>query len=386
MQFAPSFGLSLGSIGRQKYHLVGLLHPILIGLSLGISISYFYKAGNDPSLEGTTVASLLPSPLQPPVRMALVGTGFAAQRRAEALHADARARLVAVAGHTPDNTRELAQAYGARVAESWQAAVADAEVDAIGIATVNRDHAPIARAALEAGKHVVVEYPPALDPDQAQGLVALARQRQLLLHVEHIELLGGVHQAVRRYLPEVGTPVYARYLTLVAQQRTSRPWSYSHTLFGFPLSGALSRFHRLIDLFGTVRAVSCQARYWPSADPDFYDACFCHAQLRFGSELIAEVGYGKGNAIASNCRTLELHGTQGTLVFEGSEGALIRNGDRMPIEVESRRGLFARDTTAFLDALVGQQPLYLSPERSCYALQVSDAARRSAETGQTVAL
>ena len=70
------------------------------------------------------------------------------------------------------------------------------------------------KAALEADKHVVVEYPLSLDLAQAEALIALADERQRLLHVEHIELLGGLHYATKEHLPRIGTPLYANNRTI----------------------------------------------------------------------------------------------------------------------------------------------------------------------------
>ncbi|MBP0012060.1 MAG: Gfo/Idh/MocA family oxidoreductase, partial [Roseofilum sp. SID3] len=97
------------------------------------------------------------------LNVGLIGTGFAAYLRAETLHADSRSRLVAVVGYNPQKTAEFAQKYGARVLESWQELVDLDELDLVIISTINRDHGAIAKAALTAQKHVVVEYPLALN-------------------------------------------------------------------------------------------------------------------------------------------------------------------------------------------------------------------------------
>lgn len=52
----------------------------------------------------------------------------------------------------------------------------------------------------------------------------------------------------------------------------------------------------------------------------------------------------------------------------------------------SRRGLFAKDTAMVLDYLTTGTPLYITPDRSLQSLKVADAARRSAETGETIEL
>lgn len=320
-----------------------------------------------------------------PLKVGLIGTGYAAKLRAETLQSDQRSHLVVVSGHKPDKTEEFAQTYQALAIDSWQQLVERPDLDLVIVCTINSDHGAIARAALAAGKHVVVEYPLSLKPTEAEELIALSQTQGKLLHVEHIELLGGVHQGLKQSLPQIGTAFYARYSTLNPRQPAPRKWTYSQALFGFPFSGALSRLQRLTDLFGRVTTVSCQARFWED-DPEYYSACLCNAQLRFNNGLIAEVSYGKGKTFWKAERKFEVHGEQGTLVFDGDQGILVRGETTTPIEVGSRRGLFAKDTQMVLDHLLEGTPLYVAPTESLYALKVADAARQSAETGQTVYL
>ncbi|WP_017720192.1 Gfo/Idh/MocA family protein [Kamptonema formosum] len=325
-----------------------------------------------------------------PIRVGLAGTGYAAKLRAEALLADPRATLVAVAGHTPEKTEAFSQTFGAEAAVSWRKLVEREDLDLAIVSTVSRDHGAIARAALDAGKHVVVEYPLSLDPAEAFALIALAESAGLLLHVEHIELLGGVHQAAVKSLPELGEVFYARYCTLSPQRPAPRRWTYQPDLFGFPLAGALSRVHRLTDLFGTVATVSCQARFWDApgraANPPYFTACLCAAQLRFTSGAVADVVYGKGETFWKEERVFEAHGDRGTLIFDGDVGRIARGDQSVPVEVGPRRGMFAKDTKMVLDHLIEGAPLYVTPNASSHSLKVADAARRSAETGQTISV
>jgi biliverdin reductase len=321
-----------------------------------------------------------------PLKVGLVGTGYAAKLRAETLQADSRSQLVAIVGHDADKAEEFAQTHGAKVSESWAALVERSDLDLVIVSTVNRDHGAIVRAALQAEKHVVVEYPLALDFVEAEALLHLATARNKLLHVEHIELLSGIHQAVKTALPAIGTPFYIRYASLAPQRPAPQKWTYQPELFGFPLVGAVSRIHRLTNLFGEVATVSCQARFWGEAASAGYKSCICVAQLRFVSGLVADVIYGKGETLWKADRTLEIQAEQGGILIDGEQGTLIQAEQSTPLEMGSRRGLFARDTTMVLDHLTTGAPLYVTPQASLYALRVADAARRSAETGKTVEL
>lgn len=318
-----------------------------------------------------------------PVNVGLVGTGYAAKLRAETLRAEPRSHLVAVAGHTSDRTEEFSKTHSCAPIESWEKLVQEKELDLIIVSTINREHGAIARAALEAGKHVVVEYPLTLDVKEAEELIVLAKAKGKLLHVEHIELLGGLHQALRQHLPEIGDVFYARYSTVVSQSPAPHKWTYHPDLFGFPFMGALSRFHRFTDLFGQVATVSCQAQFW-EGESEFLRACLCNAQLRFKNGLVGEITYGKGETCWQPSRTFEVHGEKGALIFDGDEGYLVQAAGKTPIEVGSRRGLFAKDTGMVLDYLLRGTPLYVTPEESLYTLRVADAARHSAKTGETV--
>lgn len=322
-----------------------------------------------------------------PVRIGLVGTGYAAKVRAEAINAEPRATLAGVVGYQPDKTAAFAATHATVAVESWQQLI-NSDLDLVVIANLNSQHGEIARAALFAGKHVVVEYPLALSASEGESLVALAKTQQRLLHVEHIELLGGVHQTLRQTLPQIGTPFYARYATMTPQHPAPQKWTFHHEQFGFPLIGALSRLHRLVDAFGPVASVYCQANYLNSAQnpPPYYAACLCSAQLRFTSGLVADVIYGKGEAVWSPERKLEVQADRGAIVFTGDEGLLINAAGSQPLTLPGRRGLFARDTAAVLDYLLNDQPLYVDVADSLYTLKVAEAAKRSAEIGQVVNL
>lgn len=323
-----------------------------------------------------------------PVRVGLVGTGFVAKVRAAAFNADDRAQVVAVSGHRVETAHTFAQTHTIpTVCPTWQDLVAHAAVDLVVVCNLNCDHGPVVHAALMAGKAVVVEYPLALCPDEAQRAIALAQQQNLLLHVEHIELLGGLHQAMMAHLPQVGTPHYVRYATAVPQNPVPQKWTFCVEQFGFPLVAALSRVHRLTNLFGAVDEVFCQLQYDDRAAADFtgyFKQCRCTAQLRFANGVIAEVLYAKGEQTWRSQRWMEVEGDRGALTFDREAGTLITTAGEMPIEVGSRRGLFAQDTASVLDTLLEGKPLYVTLAESLYALQVATAAATSAQTGRSV--
>lgn len=110
--------------------------------------------------------------------VAVVGTGFVGPFHVDAVRRGGFADVLAIVGSDPERTAAAATVLGVERASTDLAAVlADPAIDVVHVCTPNRTHVEIATAALEAGKHVVVEKPVALDLDAARGLAALARQR-----------------------------------------------------------------------------------------------------------------------------------------------------------------------------------------------------------------
>ena len=318
------------------------------------------------------------------LKVGIVGTGYAAKKRAEAIKSDKRGELVAVTGSDRTRRQEFSQNFEIEAVDSWQELVNLPHLDLIFICTVNQGCGEIARAAILAHLHVVVEYPLDLDAKVAAEVIELAAKNKLLLHVEHIEIIGGLHQAVKEYLPQIGKVFYARYET-ISSQHFRHSWKYHRDKFGFPLSAALSRIHRLTDLFGKVKSVTCSDRYWDAEDSDYFTACWCQAGLNFDNGVIAEITYGKGDVFWRSHRTLEIYGERGFILFEGEKGIIVGEHEQ-EIPVASRRGLFAKDTAMVLDYLCDRRPLYIQPQASLNALQVANAARESAMTGKVVYL
>ncbi len=322
----------------------------------------------------------LSSPFCPtiPIRVGIVGTGYAASARAEALKTDGRSLLVSVAGNTLKNTKEFCQKYQAQLSTSWQQLVEREDLDLVIISTINRDHGAIACAAIENDKHIIVEYPLSLDSTEAESLISLASQKNRLLHVEHIELLGGLHNAIKQSLPAIGQVFYARYVTINSKQPAPQKWTYKSSLFGFPFVGALSRLHRFTELFGEVDTVNCHSQFWYT-EADLYKACLCSAQLRFSNGVMGESVYGKGETFWQSENIFTLYGEAGTLIFTPQHGQLLQGEKTQIIEVGARSGLFAQDTKMVIEYLLERTALYVTPEASLYSLKVAELARKSAQ-------
>jgi scyllo-inositol 2-dehydrogenase (NADP+) len=120
------------------------------------------------------------------LRVGLVGYGLAgAVFHAPLIASTTGLSLHAVATTDPARRARLASEHpGARAVESVERLLADpSDIDLIVIASPNRTHIPVARAALEAGLPVVVDKPLAATAAEARDLAGLAAERGLLLTV-----------------------------------------------------------------------------------------------------------------------------------------------------------------------------------------------------------
>jgi predicted dehydrogenase len=114
------------------------------------------------------------------IRTAIIGTGFMGRVHLEAVRRLGFVEVAAIAGRRIDAARSMADAFHVeRVESHYDRILEDPEIQAIHICTPNSLHAPIAKAALAAGKHVLCEKPLAMSTKEAQEIETLARAKNL---------------------------------------------------------------------------------------------------------------------------------------------------------------------------------------------------------------
>jgi predicted dehydrogenase len=109
------------------------------------------------------------------LRAAVIGTGFVGPFHVDAVRRGGHGQVVVMVGTDPQRTRRKAEALGvARATTDLASVIDDREIDVVHVCTPNATHVDIARRALLAGKHVVVEKPLALNRADASSLSQLA--------------------------------------------------------------------------------------------------------------------------------------------------------------------------------------------------------------------
>jgi predicted dehydrogenase len=144
-----------------------------------------------------------------PVRVAVIGTGFAGGSHVEALRRVPGIEVVAVAGSSGERAQAAADRLQVPVATGdYRTLLDDAAIDAVHNCTPNDLHHEITAAALDAGKHVLAEKPLAMSSRETADLVARA---------ERAGTVTGVCFNYRHY------PLVAEARAMLADGRAGRP-------------------------------------------------------------------------------------------------------------------------------------------------------------------
>ncbi len=118
------------------------------------------------------------------LRVASVGLGWWGGTLADKA-VEAGLELVSCFARTPESRARFASERGCRQSESWDALLADEEVEAVVLATPHSTHSALAAEAADAGKHVFVDKPFTLTVAQAKPAIAAAERAGVVLQVGH---------------------------------------------------------------------------------------------------------------------------------------------------------------------------------------------------------
>ena len=138
-----------------------------------------------------------------PLRAGVIGVGHLGQHHTRLYASIPAARLVGVVDQSADRARMIADRHGAKVFRTVDELLP--HVDVVSVAVPTSAHHQVARACLQAGKHVLVEKPIAVTSAEAQELVQLAAQQRCRLQVGHSERFNPIMQVMR---PHIGRPVF----------------------------------------------------------------------------------------------------------------------------------------------------------------------------------
>jgi len=139
----------------------------------------------------------------PAVGIAVIGYGYWGPNLVRNFAKTEGARIVSISDLDPAKLASATRAYpGIGQTTDFRALLDDDRVDAVAIATPVRTHYQLALAALEAGKHVLVEKPLAETSAQVRHLMAEAQRRNVVLMVDHTFIYTPAVRKIRELIGE----------------------------------------------------------------------------------------------------------------------------------------------------------------------------------------
>ena len=181
------------------------------------------------------------------INTGVVGCGFIGRIHVEALRRLGYVNVLALASRS----QEIADAKAAELSipkayGNWFDLVEDEDIEVVHISTTNELHYPVARACIEAGKHVICEKPLALTAKEAKELLRIADKRGIVHAVCHSLRYYPLVKQARAMVQagEVGTVrlIHGHYL---------QDWLFLETDYNWRLISELSGKSRAVADIGT---------------------------------------------------------------------------------------------------------------------------------------
>jgi predicted dehydrogenase/threonine dehydrogenase-like Zn-dependent dehydrogenase len=298
----------------------------------GGSVSATSRGGEPMGVLLTYPAGALPErsvQVRPPalgaarrVRVGLIGAGsFASGVLAPALAATPGVRLLGVASARGLTARHLAERHGfERATTDADALLADPEVEAVVIATRHHLHAAQAARALRAGKHVLVEKPPALDEAALADLLAAQRESGCVL-------AAGYNRRFAPLARELLAAFAGRKAPLLMVARIDAgavpagSWLHDPAQGGGRLLGECGHFIDLCALWAGAAPVSVFAQAAGGGD-NFA------LSVRYGDGSVATIAYAAAGDASGSKERYEVMGDGCTAVLEDFRRLEVRRGGK----------------------------------------------------------
>ncbi|HHA1403978.1 TPA: oxidoreductase [Enterobacter ludwigii] len=264
------------------------------------------------------------------IRVGLIGYGYASKTFHAPLIAGTPGMALAAVSSS-DATKVHADWPSVPVVSEPKHLFNDPNIDLIVIPTPNDTHFPLAKAALEAGKHVIVDKPFTVTLSQARELDALAKSFGRVLSVFHNRRWDSDFLTVKALLNE-GTLgeilFFESHFDRFRPQVRNRWREQAGPGSGIWYDLAPHLLDQAVNLFGLPVSMTVDlAQLRPGAQTtDYFHAVLSYPQRRI-------VLHGTMVAAAESARYI-LHGTRGSFVKFGldPQEERLKNGERLPQE------------------------------------------------------
>lgn len=315
------------------------------------------------------------------IGLAMIGCGQIAQAHLRAAAATPGVQVVATMDVIAERAAAAAQAYGGTPYTSLEAVLNNPAVEAVLLALPHHLHAPITIQAARAGKHVLVEKPMALDLAEARQMVAAAESAGIWLMVGQSTRFQPAVWATKQLIREgrLGRVRQCIYRRVWFLERLSTDWRYVPEQCGglyLPIFASHDVDMMLWLMEDLPKRVYAVLRSHTTVTDAESDGMIC---LELAGGGIASLAFSLTSRIRQ--QSALLIGTEATALIEA--GKLTVNDEPIPLDETDS---FTRQMAEFVAAIRERRPPSPSGRDALPTMAVLDAARRSAETGTSVAL
>ena len=335
------------------------------------------------------------------INVGVIGTGWCGGIRAETCAKSPFVNDLHIAEIKEARLKEVtALAHPVTATTDYRRLLENPTIDAVMISTTPEPtHYPIAKESLEAGKHVLLEKPIALELREADELIRLARSKDLVFTIGYSQRFNPKFAYVKRSIEDgtIGDPVSA----LVSRHITR---NLGKKIGGrVKLSPAAMEATHDIDFVlwclaprKPVKVYAQEVRKIMGPQYNVPDCVWIVVTMDDGSAFTIGAGWVLPPAYPNFSSTwIEVVGTEGALMVDDTHRDVyvttMQGGIQFPISTMPGEsvghvyaGPMAAETVYFLECVaLGRQPI-VTPEHAKMVMQVYQAADLSAETGHPV--
>lgn len=337
------------------------------------------------------------------IEVGIIGTGWCGGIRAVASANSAMVSKLHIAEINQDRLAEVAElTQPATATTDWQELVSNPEIAAIMVsATPESTHHPLAKAALEAGKHVLLEKPIALTLEEADELIEIAESGGLKFTIGYSQRFNAKQALVKRSLNDgtLGDPVSVLVSRHISRSLGGKIGSRTK------LSPAAMEATHDIDFAlwcleprHPIRVYSQVAWGARRAEHGVPDTQIIVITMDDGVTVTIGAGWSLPPGYPNFASTwIEFLGTDGALIMDASHKDIIlntmENGVQFPLSTMPGEyvdhvyaGPMERETLHFLEAVYHDRPVMVAPRLARQTMEVYIAADLSVERNQVVDL
>ena len=319
--------------------------------------------------------------------------------------------MVAFCDIIPERAKKGAEQFGstgAKVFTDYQEMLEMKDLDAVSVCTPNKLHAPIAIAALKAGKHVFCEKPVAITAEEAEQMVKTAKDTGLKLSVgyqsrfsDDAQLLkemissgelGEIYYSEASAIRRRGIPTWGVFLSKELQGGGPLIDIGTHVLdLTFWLMGDYSRPVSVLGVAYKKLAPLGGYNIWGPWDPEKFeveDSAFGLVRLESGATVLVKTSWALN---LEDPQPIILCGTKGgASISEGSAKINTQSHNRLinlsPVSTQKRDSLYDREIAYWVDCLINNKEPLVKAEEAAQVTRILELIYKSSDNGKAINL